>query len=150
MPLLEEYAYQPNTAAIVESFDTVRDLPAREIPEGATGVGPVDWPAEAPGLRTALREFYARCDEVAVDVLNLTGTNTSLQDDECCVFQTDATGTSLNYKIIVRDAAVLAVLYQEDGSVRPSPFVEHRLPAAGSYVTLPDGSLGRLGSMRLL
>ena len=65
---MEEYAYQPNTAAIVESFDTVRDLPAREIPEGATGVGPVDWPAEAPGLRTALREFYARCDEVAVDM----------------------------------------------------------------------------------
>ena len=65
---MEEYAYQPNTAAIVESFDTVRDLPAHEIPEGATGVGPVDWPAEAPGLRTALREFYARCDEVAVDL----------------------------------------------------------------------------------
>ena len=66
---MEEYAYQPNTAAIVESFDTVRDLPAHEIPEGATGVGPVDWPAEAPGLRTALSEFYARCDaEVAVDL----------------------------------------------------------------------------------
>ena len=65
---MEEYAYQPNTAAIVESFDTVRDLPSHEIPQGATGVGPVDWPAEAPGLRTALGEFYARCDEIAVDL----------------------------------------------------------------------------------
>lgn len=29
--------------------------------------------------------------------------------------------------------------------VRPSPFVEHRLPVPGSFVTLPDGSLGKLG-----
>ena len=78
-------------------------------------------------------------DEVAVDVLNLTGTDVSLSDDECHAFHADATGAALNYKIIVRDAAVLAVLYQEDGSVKPSPFVEHRLPAAGSFVTLPDG-----------
>ncbi|EOD17725.1 hypothetical protein EMIHUDRAFT_451293 [Emiliania huxleyi CCMP1516] len=49
--------------------------------------------------------------------------------------------------IVVRDAAVAAVLYQEDGRVRPSPFVEHRLPAAGSFVTLPDGALGRLGQL---
>ena len=86
-------------------------------------------------------------DEVAVDVLNLTGTDTSLSDEECCAFHTDATGAALNYKIIVRDAAVVAVLYQEDGIVRPSPFVEHRLPAAGSFVTLPDGSLGKLGAL---
>jgi hypothetical protein len=86
-------------------------------------------------------------DEVAVDVLNLTGTETSLDDEECCAFHTDATGAALNYKIIVRDAAVLAVLYQEDGVVRPSPFVEHRLPAPGSFVTLPDGALGRLGAL---
>ena len=58
-----------------------------------------------------------------------------------------AAGTALNYKIVVRDAAVAAVLYQEDGRVRPSPFVEHRLPAAGSFVTLPDGALGRLGQL---
>ena len=86
-------------------------------------------------------------DEVAVDVLNLTGTSTSLHDEECAAFHVDATGAALNYKIIVRDGAVVAVLYQEDGAVRPSPFVEHRLPAAGSFVTLPDGQLGRLGAL---
>jgi len=86
-------------------------------------------------------------DEVAVDVLNLTGTTTSLQDPECCSFPADAMGAALNYKIIVRDGAVLAVLYQEGDEVRPSPFVEHKLPAAGAFVTLPDGSLGKLGSL---
>ena len=60
---------------------------------------------------------------------------------------TDATGAALNYKIIVRDGGVIAVLYQEDGAIRPSPFVEHRLPPAGSFVVLPDGSLGKLGAL---
>ena len=82
-----------------------------------------------------------------MDVLNLSGTSTSLSDEECNAFHADATGAALNYKIIVRDGAVVAVLYQEDGLVRPSPFVEHRLPAAGSFVTLPDGELGRLGEL---
>ena len=82
-----------------------------------------------------------------MDVLNLTGTAISLHDDECCAFHTDATGAALNYKIIVRDGGVIAVLYQEDGAIRPSPFVEHRLPPAGSFVVLPDGSLGKLGAL---
>ena len=86
-------------------------------------------------------------DEVAVDVLNLTGTETSLDDAECCSFPPDATGAALNYKIIVRDAAVVAVLYQEGDDVIPSPFIEHKLPAAGSFVTLPDGALGKLGPL---
>jgi len=86
-------------------------------------------------------------DEVAVDVLNLTGTETSLDDAECASFPADATGAALNYKIIVRDAAVLAVLYQEGDDVRASPFVEHRLPPQGAFVTLPDRSLGRLGAL---
>ena len=86
-------------------------------------------------------------DEVAVDVLNLTGTATSLEDAECCAFPPDATGAALNYKIIVRDGAVIAVLYQEGDDVHASPFIEHRLPAPGSFVTLPDGSLGKLGTV---
>jgi len=47
----------------------------------------------------------------------------------------------------VRDARVLAVLYQEDEQVRSSPFIEHRLPASGSFVTLPDDSFGILQQM---
>jgi len=86
-------------------------------------------------------------DEVSVDVLNLTGTELSLTDSECVAFPTDATGAALNYKIIVRDAAVQAVLYQEGGQVRSSPFVEHKLPLRGAFVTLPDGSLGQLQAM---
>ena len=69
VPLLEEYAYRPNEIAILESFDTVRDLDASRVPAGATGVGPVDWPLECPGMKTALRAFYEAADEVARDVL---------------------------------------------------------------------------------
>jgi isopenicillin N synthase-like dioxygenase len=82
VPLLEEYAYQPNTAAMVESFDTVRGLPVRDIPKGATGVGPVDWPAEAPGLRNASSEFYNRCDEVAVDLFRALARVCCMDDTE--------------------------------------------------------------------
>ena len=77
-------------------------------------------------------------------MLNVTRTGLSLHDAECCIFQADATGADLNYKIIVRDGAVLGVLYQEGEEVRSSPFVEHKLPPPGSFVTLPDGSLGKL------
>lgn len=86
-------------------------------------------------------------DEVAIDVLNLTGRDLDLDDAECCAFHEDATGAALNYKILVRDARVVAVLYQEGGAIRSSPFVEHRLPLPGAYVTLSDGSLGVLGQL---
>lgn len=86
-------------------------------------------------------------DEVAVDVLNITGTGATLEDAECASFPPDATGAALNYKIIVRDARVLAVLYQEDEQVHSSPFVEHRLPTAGAFVVLPDDTLGVLQSL---
>ena len=86
-------------------------------------------------------------DEVAVDVLNLTGTDVSLEDAECITFDADATGAALNYKIIVRDGRVVAVLYQEGGEVRHSPFIEHALPPPGSFVTLADGALGILQAL---
>jgi len=86
-------------------------------------------------------------DEVAIDVLNLTGSDVGLDDAACCAFEVDATGAQLNYKILVRDAKVIAVLYQEGGAVRSSPFVEHKLPLPGAYVTLPDGGLGVLGQL---
>ena len=63
--MLEEYAYQPLTAALVESFDTTRDVPARDVPGDAVGVGPVDWPAECPGMKSALGTFYRAADDVA-------------------------------------------------------------------------------------
>ena len=69
VPLLEEYAYRPNEIAILESFDVVRDLDASRLPAEATGVGPVDWPLECPGMKTALRAFYEAADEVARDLL---------------------------------------------------------------------------------
>ena len=68
VPLLEEYAYRPNEIAILESFDTVRDVDASRLPAEATGVGPVDWPLECPGMKTALRAFYEAADEVARDL----------------------------------------------------------------------------------
>ena len=54
-------------------------------------------------------------DEVAVDVLNLTGHVDVARGRGVLSFPPDATGAALNYKIIVRDGAVIAVLYQEDG-----------------------------------
>eukprot|EP00965_Chrysotila_dentata_P167174 5520388-Pleurochrysis_carterae.AAC.2 len=69
------------------------------------------------------------------------------QDAECLAFPVDASGTALNYKIIVRDATVIAVLYKEGEQIRQSPFVEHRLPSPGAYVALSDGGLGVLQSL---
>ena len=69
VPLLEEYAYRPNEIAILESFDTVRDLDASSVDAEATGVGPVDWPLECPGMKSALRAFYEAADEVARDLM---------------------------------------------------------------------------------
>ena len=86
-------------------------------------------------------------DEVAIDVLNLTGTGLTLEDAECIAFPPDATGAALNYKIIVKDGRVVAVLYQEDEQIRSSPFVEHKLPAPGSFVTLEGGHLGVLQAL---
>jgi len=86
-------------------------------------------------------------DEVAVDVLNVTGTGLTLEDTECIAFPDDATGAQLNYKIIVREARVIAVLYQEGGQVRQSQFVEHRLPTPGTFVTLADGATGVLQAL---
>lgn len=69
VPLLEEYAYRPNEIAILESFDTVRDVDASKIAPDQTGIGPVDWPLECPGMKTALRAFYEAADNVARDLL---------------------------------------------------------------------------------
>jgi len=86
-------------------------------------------------------------DEVSIDVLNLTGTGLTLQDAECAAFPDDASGAALNYKILVRDGVVLAVLYKEGEHVRSSPFLEHRLPPPGAFVVLSDGCLGVLQSL---
>lgn len=69
VPLFQEYAYQPNQVAILESFDTVRDVPANKLPAEFTGVGPVDWPCECPGMKTALGGFYDAADGIARDLL---------------------------------------------------------------------------------
>ena len=81
-PLLEEYAYRPNEIAILESFDTVRDVDASRLPAEATGVGPVDWPLECPGMKTALRAFYEAADEVARDLLRALARARFVGDDE--------------------------------------------------------------------
>ena len=57
-------------------------------------------------------------DEVSMDVLNITGTGAELHGPECYAFPEDATGAALNYKIIVCDAAVAAVMYQEGDDVQ--------------------------------
>ena len=69
VPLLEEYAYQANQIAVLESFDTVRDISAAKLPKEFTGVGPVDWPCEVPGMKQALGGFYKAADVVARDLL---------------------------------------------------------------------------------
>jgi len=80
--LLEEYAYQPLTAALVESFDTTRDVPARDVPGDAVGVGPVDWPAECPGMKSALGTFYRAADDVARDLFTALAAAACLDHDD--------------------------------------------------------------------
>jgi len=73
VPLLEEYSYQKRTAALVESFDVVRELSSWEIEqvrrargdEAARGLGPVDWPVEVPEMRSTFCSFYSACDGAA-------------------------------------------------------------------------------------
>ena len=67
VPTLEEYSYRRNTAALVESFDVVRELDVETIEEirekrgddAARGLGPVDWPVEVPKMRKAFKAYYA-------------------------------------------------------------------------------------------
>jgi isopenicillin N synthase-like dioxygenase len=73
VPLLEEYSYQKKTAALVESFDVVRELSSCEIEQvrdergddAARGLGPMDWPVEVPAMQSAFCSFYSACDGAA-------------------------------------------------------------------------------------
>ena len=73
VPILEEYAYVANTAALVESFDVVRDLSLTDLrriketlgADAARGLGPMDWPVEVPDMKSAFKAFYASCDAAA-------------------------------------------------------------------------------------
>ena len=73
VPILEEYAYVKGTAALVESFDVVRDLSLADLrrvrdtlgADAARGLGPMDWPVEVSDMKPAFRAFYSSCDDAA-------------------------------------------------------------------------------------
>lgn len=74
VPILEEYAYVKGTAALVESFDVVRDLSLADLRrvrdtlgvDAARGLGPMDWPVEVSDMKPAFRTFYSSCDDAAM------------------------------------------------------------------------------------
>ena len=74
VPILEEYAYVKGTAALVESFDVVRDLSLADLRrirdtldvDAARGLGPMDWPVEVSDMKPAFRAFYSSCDDAAM------------------------------------------------------------------------------------
>ncbi len=90
VPMLEEYSYRRNTAALVESFDVVRELDVETIEEirekrgkdAARGLGPVDWPVEVPKMRKAFKAYYAACDDVARILFQEFARALGLHDDE--------------------------------------------------------------------
>ena len=55
---------------MVESFDACRDLPlshpALHDDDDAVGFGPVDWPAEAPGMKVRSISHWFPYDRVGV------------------------------------------------------------------------------------
>lgn len=90
VPTLEEYSYRRNTAALVESFDVVRELDPDAIEairdergdDAARGLGPVDWPVEVPRMRTAFKAHYAACDAAARILFREFARALGLDDDE--------------------------------------------------------------------
>ena len=90
VPVFNEYAYRANTAALLESFDAVRELDtdARENvrramgAERARGLGPVDWPVEVPELREAFQSFHRACDKTARILLRTFARAMKIEDEE--------------------------------------------------------------------
>lgn len=90
VPLFNEYAYRANTAALLESFDAVRELEA-DVREdvrrakgaaGARGLGPVDWPVEVPELKEAFQAFHRACDKTASVLLRTFARALKIKDEE--------------------------------------------------------------------
>jgi len=90
VPFLEEYSYVANTAALVESFDCVRDLKLEDLrrvresfgADAARGLGPMDWPVEVSDMKEAFQKFYAACDEVATVLLQTVAIALDLHETE--------------------------------------------------------------------
>jgi len=84
-------------------------------------------------------------EEIRVDPVNITHTSKTVKDF-FTEFKQDLGGNALNYRIIVKDGAVQAVLgSSKSGKPQREKFVEISVPRIGSYVTFKDGKkIGRL------
>jgi len=87
-------------------------------------------------------------EEIRVDPVNITYTSKTVKDF-FTEFKQDFGGNALNYRIIVKDGAVQAVLgSSKKGKPQREKFVEISVPRLGSYVTFKDGKkIGRLQSI---
>jgi len=87
-------------------------------------------------------------EEIRVDPINITHTSKTVKDffNE---FKQDLGGNALDYRIIVKDSAVQAVLGStKSGKPEREKFMEISVPRLGSYVTFSDGKkIGRLRSV---
>lgn len=79
-------------------------------------------------------------DDVTIENVNITGTDLTV--DDCKAFEKDASGRALTYKLVVKDAKVVAVLYVVGNDVKVAKFREIMIPASGTLVTLPYSQIG--------
>jgi len=87
-------------------------------------------------------------EEIRVDPVNITHTSKTVKDF-FTEFKQDLGGNALDYRIIVKDGAVQAVLGStKSGKPQREKFKEISVPRLGSYVTFNDGKkIGRLHSI---
>lgn len=87
-------------------------------------------------------------EEIRVDPINITHTSKTVKDF-VTEFKKDMGGNALNYRIIVKDGVVQAVLVStKDGTAQREKFMQLSVPRYGSYVTFSDGKkIGRIHSV---
>lgn len=84
-------------------------------------------------------------EEIRVEPINISHTSKTVKDF-VTEFKKDMGGNYLNYRIIVKDGVVQAVLGStKDGTAQREKFMQISLPRLGSYVTFSDGKkIGRI------
>mmetsp|Transcript_27437 Transcript_27437/g.38275 ORF Transcript_27437/g.38275 Transcript_27437/m.38275 type:complete len:413 (-) Transcript_27437:91-1329(-) len=73
--------------------------------------------------------------DVAVDAVNITGSDKSVDDMRDLLNKKDTSGRLLSYRIVIKDAQVKAV-FHHSGKAKRAKFIEETLPSIGSLVAV--------------
>jgi len=86
-------------------------------------------------------------DNISVESFNLTHTNKTIEDFKT-EFNVDMSGKKLNYRIIVKDGDVQAILAptKKPGDCKRMKFMEQKIPCVGALIST-DSKIGRLKSI---